>query len=279
TPQLPQLPQRPGPAVVNDFLADSQDPAALPPQFKKEGPDWFVIYNPTTPRTLDVSLVHTFLHDSVVCCVQFSADGKWLATGCNRTAQIFDVNTGRKMCVLVDDSSGTTSDLYIRSVRFSPDGKFLATGAEDNRIRIWDISERAIAAVFEGHQQEIYSLAFSTDGRLVFSGSGDGTVRIWDMEDREGRSMRIPAAPKDPLPTSSRAKLDVGVASIAISPNGALVAAGCFDAVVRIWSVVTSVLVEELRGHHVTVLSVVFTRDGHGIVSGSCNNTLKYWDL
>ena len=33
----------------------------------------------------------------VVCCVQFSADGRYVATGCNRTAQIFDVQTGQKV--------------------------------------------------------------------------------------------------------------------------------------------------------------------------------------
>ena len=33
---------------------------------------------------------------SVVCCVRFSADGKFLATGCNRTAQIYDAKTGHK---------------------------------------------------------------------------------------------------------------------------------------------------------------------------------------
>ena len=40
----------------------------------------------------------TFLFscDSVVCCVRFSADGKFLATGCNRTAQIYDTKTGQK---------------------------------------------------------------------------------------------------------------------------------------------------------------------------------------
>jgi WD40 repeat protein len=31
-----------------------------------------------------------------VCCVRFSADGKYLATGCNRTAQIYDTKTGQK---------------------------------------------------------------------------------------------------------------------------------------------------------------------------------------
>ncbi|KAJ7089718.1 chromatin associated protein [Mycena belliarum] len=271
----PRMPPRPIP--MNDFLADTPDPANVPPQWKKEGSDWFVLYNPAIPRTLDVSLVHTFLHETVVCCVQFSSDGKWLATGCNRTAQIFDVQTGHKACVLADESTGKTGDLYIRSVRFSPDGKYLATGAEDKRIRIWDIAKRSIRIVFDGHQQEIYSLDFSLDGRLIVSGSGDRTVRIWDMEDRSSRILTVsPDAEPSSAPPGNA---DAGVTSVAISPDGALVAAGCVDAVVRIWSVATGVLVEQLRGHQDSVYSVVFTRDGHGIVSGSLDNTLKYWDL
>ena len=93
---------------------------------------------------------------SVVCCVQFSADGRYLATGCNRTTQIFDVQTGVKVwyvylffvcitkravvlkfpSVIADDSAPKSADLYIRSVRFSPDGKLIATGAEDHKIRV-----------------------------------------------------------------------------------------------------------------------------------------------
>ena len=38
-----------------------------------------------------------FSFSSVVCCVCFSADGRYLATGCNRTTQIFDVQTGGKV--------------------------------------------------------------------------------------------------------------------------------------------------------------------------------------
>jgi WD40 repeat protein len=34
--------------------------------------------------------------DRVVCCVRFSSDGKYLATGCNKTAQIYDTKTGAK---------------------------------------------------------------------------------------------------------------------------------------------------------------------------------------
>jgi glucose repression regulatory protein TUP1 len=59
-----------------------------------------------------------------------------LATGCNRTAQIYDTKTGAKTCVLADQSVPKTGDLYIRSICFSPDGRYLATGAEDRQIRV-----------------------------------------------------------------------------------------------------------------------------------------------
>ncbi|KAI0822891.1 WD40-repeat-containing domain protein [Trametes gibbosa] len=228
----------------------SMDPHGVPPELKKEGPDWFAIFTPAggevrdgqKKRALDVQLVHTLMHESVVCCVRFSADGKYLATGCNRTAQIYDTKTGQKTCVLVDEQASKTGDLYIRSVCFSPDGKFLATGAEDKQIRIWDIASKRIRTVFEGHQQEIYSLDFS---------------------------LNIPE-PEN---------VDAGVTSVCISPDGRLVAAGSLDTVVRIWDVQTGQLVERLRGHRDSVYSVAFTPDGLGLVSGSLDKTLKYWDV
>jgi len=94
------------------------------------------VFNPRVMRRLDVELVHNLVHQSVVCCVRFSADGNYVATGCNRSAQIFDVKTGQQVCHLTDSSTNQDGDLYIRSVCFSPNGKFLATGAEDKIIRV-----------------------------------------------------------------------------------------------------------------------------------------------
>ncbi|KAJ3970953.1 WD40-repeat-containing domain protein [Lentinula raphanica] len=252
-------------------ITDETVLATLPPEYKKEGPDWWIVYNPDADKVFNVNLVHTLMHESVVCCVRFSADGKWLATGCNRTAQIYDVETGRKFCVLVDESVGKSGDLYIRSVCFSPDGKYLATGAEDKQIRIWDIQRKKIRNIFDGHQQEIYSLDFSADGRLIVSGSGDKTARIWDMVDGTSKVLTI----NDPDSLNN----DAGVTSVAISPNGKFVAAGSLDTVVRIWEVATGMLVERLRGHRDSVYSVAFTPDGKGLVSGSLDKTLKYWDV
>ena len=124
------------PESVGNQLADLA-PELLPPNQKREGDDWFAVFNPRVPRVLDVELLHTLQHESVVCCVRFSYDGNFVATGCNRCAQIYEVSSGRLVTTLQDDTVDKEGDLYIRSVCFSPDGRYLATGAEDKQIRVF----------------------------------------------------------------------------------------------------------------------------------------------
>jgi len=49
--------------------------------------------------------------------------------------------------------------------------------------------------------------------------------------------------------------------------------------VVDIWDARTGELLETLQGHRNWVYSVAFTPDGRGLVSGSLDKTLKYWDV
>ncbi|CAO3595329.1 unnamed protein product [Absidia cylindrospora] len=257
------------PATTSGGLSD-MDPDNVPANMKVEGQDWFALFNPKAQRYLKVDLVHTFDHGSVVCCVKFSSDGRYLAAGCNQATYIYDSQTAARVAVLQDETAGRDGDLYIRSVSFSPDGKYLATGAEDKQIRIWDIGNRRIRHVLKGHEQDIYSLEFSRDGRILVSGSGDRTARIWDWT--EGFCIHVLHI-KDPD------QKDPGVTSVAISPDGGLVAAGSLDKVVRVWDAHTGKPLERLEGHKDSVYSVAFMPDGKTLVSGSLDKTLRLWSL
>jgi len=263
---MAQHPPPPPSQPHNNALGDL-DPERLPSHIKKVREDWWAIFNQTVPRVLDVDLVHTLQHESVVCCVRFSLDGKYVATGCNRSAQIYDVATGEKICVLQDETTDLTGDLYIRSVCFSPDGKYLATGAEDKLIRVWDIQARQIRTTFAGHDQDIYSLDFARDGRTIASGSGDRTVRIWDLETGL---------------CNLTLTIEDGVTTVAISPDTKLVAAGSLDKSVRVWDVKLGYLLERLEGpdgHKDSVYSVAFSPNARELVSGSLDKTIKMWEL
>ncbi|GAA5829686.1 hypothetical protein JCM3766R1_001264 [Sporobolomyces carnicolor] len=251
------------------------DPETAPKDLKKEGSDWMTMFNPNVKRVLDVGLVHTLVHDSVVCCVRFSPDGKILATGCNRNTTLYDTKTGAKISVLFDESSGANNDNYIRSASFSPDGKYLATGSEDRVVRIWNLAQKRIAQVFQGHKSEIYSLAFSPDGRRLVSGSGDKTARMWDLE--TGACLFTLAI--DDITIAENGPVDAGVTSVVLSPDGKFLAAGSLDTVVRIWDAENGQLVDKLKGHKDSVYSVAFSPDGKFLVSGSLDKTLKMWDM
>lgn len=286
---------------IPPFLTDL-DVMKANPDFKKQTPEFYVLYNPALKRELDVDLMQSLDHSSVVCCVKFSKNGEFIATGCNKTTQVFDVKSGQLIAKLIDDNNsnatkteadgaadgsgenGTAAgnansvsvanangDLYIRSVCFSPDGKLLATGAEDKLIRIWDLSTKRIIKILRGHEQDIYSLDFFPDGDRLVSGSGDRTVRIWDLRLSQ---------------CSLTLSIEDGVTTVAVSPDGKLIVAGSLDKTVRVWDSSTGFLVERLdsgnesgNGHQDSVYSVAFSTNGHQIASGSLDRTVKLWNL
>lgn len=237
------------------------------------GNDWVVVYNPQVKTNVNTNLLHNLDHQSVVCCVKFSKDGNYLATGSNRAAQIFNVETGQKVRSFPAETkkkvTNEKDDSYVRSVCFSPDGQFLVAGAEDRTVKIWDIQSGILKHSLVGHELDIYSLDFSSDNKLIVSGSGDGKVKIWDMS--SGKNVYTlgndDVGPKE------------GVTSVALSPDGKIVAAGSLDCAVRLWDTQTGNFIGALKGHEDSVYSVAFSPDGKTLASGSLDKTLKLWDV
>ncbi|CAI6092809.1 unnamed protein product [Clonostachys chloroleuca] len=229
--------------------------------------DRSVSLNEQVQHSLNIDLVHTLSHGSVVCCVRFSYDGKYLATSCNKTSHIYDVATGKTVCEFHHGAADDDKDMYVRGVSFSPEGKYLATSSEDKLVRVWDVESQTIKHTLSGHKNDIYSLDYARDGRTIASGGGDKTVRLWDVE--TGAAAHTFSA-------------EAGVTSVAISPDSAYVAAGSLDDSIRVWSIEQGTLVHHLKGtegHKDSVYSVAFTSDGKQLVSASLDKTVKLWEL
>ncbi|KAK4083838.1 uncharacterized protein Triagg1_1500 [Trichoderma aggressivum f. europaeum] len=240
---------------------------AIEPYYVKSGDDWYVIFNPQVQRTLDVDAVHTLFHDSAVCSVQFSPDGRYVATGSLRFARIFDVYTGEEICTLECETINISVDNYVRSVCFSPNGKYLATGSDDTIVRVWDIATKTLHKRFLGHERGVYICHFAHDGRTIISGSLDKTVRLWDIN--TGVNTLTLTAER-------------GITTVALSPDSQYIAAGGYDQTIYLWEAMSGRLVEYLKdpdGHTDAIFSMAFLSNGKGLVSGSLDRTIKIWEL
>ena len=65
--------------------------------------------------------------------------------------------------------------------------------------------------------------------------------------------------------------------SVAISPNGQILASGSTDTTVKIWHLATGELLNTLTEHSGSVKSVTFSPDGQILASGSADTTIKIW--
>jgi WD40 repeat protein len=69
------------------------------------------------------------------------------------------------------------------------------------------------------------------------------------------------------------------VMSVAISPDGKLLAMGDQDGVICLWEISTHQQVGRFRGHTSWVWSVAFSPDGQMLASGSYDRIVKLWDI
>jgi WD40 repeat protein len=166
----------------------------------------------------------TFLgHKSSVNSISFSPDGKRVASGgsMDRTAQIWDVKTGKNFAVLHIDSLD-----QMNSVSFGSAGKSLAY-AIGGHIYLWDTVSQSQQRVIETEGARVSNVIFSQDGKLMAYSAGDGdsggipTIVIWDV-----------AAEKQLYSLTGHLWT---ITAIAFAPYSDLLGSSSLDGTIRMW--------------------------------------------
>ena len=194
-------------------------------------------------------------HEGPVAAVDFSPDGKWVATASDDgTARIFDAFNSQ-------ESIRLTHDMPVQVVKISPRGDKVLTGSDDSTARVFDAKTGKMLARME-HQGHVRAALFSPDGTKLATGSDDGKARVFDTA--TGKLMRE-WAHRGP------------VRAVAFSPDGKELATGSEDGLARVFVLAGRNERAQVK-HGGTVGAVVFSGDARWLATGSDDSTARVLD-
>eukprot|EP00891_Asterochloris_glomerata_P000841 jgi/Astpho2/841/e_gw1.00016.344.1_t len=203
-------------------------------------------------------------HTGAVRCGAFTPDGKAVVTGGgagDASLKVWDPKTG---------ACGTTlqghgfHEAGLTCLAISADSSIAITGSEDHTARISNIQSGRILGTLTGHQDSVEAVALSSVLPLSATGSIDGKLMIWDNASLSVRGTC-------PHPEA--------VVDVRCHPTKALVFTACLDGAVRCWDLRTGVCLATRTGHTQGVQSIALSPDGHMVISGSDDRSVRIFNF
>ena len=149
--------------------------------------------------------------------LEFSRDGKFLATCAANKVYLFDIANPQEPTEVIDYDTSINALAFspldppellavtedgkvlqrqtnanspclqfdahpgpIRTIQFAPDGSLFATAGDDTQIGVWSAPGKRLA-VLDGHRSPVVELAFSSDGNTLVSAARKRETKFWHM--------------------------------------------------------------------------------------------------
>jgi WD40 repeat protein/tRNA A-37 threonylcarbamoyl transferase component Bud32 len=165
-----------------------------------------------------------------------------------------------------------------------------AVVAGNNResIRVWDVSSGRQRDVLPIHPwSTLFCLALARDGRTLTAGYASGNFGLWSLPNREQRFPFF-LRPEDRAYWTECeiwSKLWPGwpifrssVGSLAVSPDGRLLATACSAGLVQLWNARDGKEIKTLASDHGAVACMAFSPDGKTLALGH-GEYVEFWDV
>lgn len=255
---------------------------------------------------------------SKISSLNFSPDGSMLAVGIGSTVIFIHPETGK---ALFEPAESPGSSIWC--VVFDDQGKTVASGSYGGIVTLWNPrTGKRFGRFMEGHHRDVWKMALSSDGTLLAFSSSDNRVEIIQPGDDKSqiKPIQVRAEEKvtalifNPLssasrqlftastgemgrilswelgieqPTSNSVASETGyLHSLAISPNGATLAAGSDEGSITLWDLSTTPpekrslpgFGKRADGESKPVWGLAFSKDGRLLASGSSGEFI-IWDV
>ena len=222
-------------------------------------------------------------------CTRVASAGK------DGSVRVWQLPTRSCQLILSGHTGGVTC------MRWGGQGR-LYTGSQDRTVKVWNVSDGSLLTTLQGHAHWINHLALSTDYALRLNGYNEKGVRADDdgtyvaaAQERYDRALAVTGGKEllvsgsedftcilwSPLASPPAITRMTGhqqpVNYVAWSPDGRLIASGCFDKSVKVWRGHDGAFVCTMRGHVGAVYQVCWSSDSRLLCSSSKDSTIKVW--